>query len=427
MTERAAHLVDRVFPDVPVRQAGVPAARTVRGGVEWVLSLPYRMRYQLAWDHDLCRAVAGVLLRAVDRVLRARACDQGVEEGRGGGVVVIQRFGGALNLNVHVHALVLDGVFARDDAGALRFHPTPDLATLDVEEVLATVEPSIARRLRRLGRGPDTGEAEATDAWGDEAPVLAGLAAASVQGTVAWGPRRGARLSRLGAAAEAVETPTPGRCHARANGFDLHAGLVVPAGQRERLERICRYILRPPVTQERLHVTGDGQVRLALRHPWRDGTTALVFDPVEFLGRLAVLVPRPRINLLLYHGVLGARSAWRAELVPRPPATADRDADAPVAATTAAREADQSEPAARRAQGVRWAALMARTFGFDVLACPRCGGRLRLIALIEQATVIERILRHVGLPTEVPAPCPARAPPCPFGWDDEGPVFDAGA
>ena len=54
---------------------------------------------------------------------------------------------------------------------------------------------------------------------------------------------------------------------------------------------------------------------------------------------------------------------------------------------------------------------MARTFGFDVLACPRCGGRLRLIALIEEAAVIERILRHLGVPTEIPAPRPARAPP----------------
>ena len=139
MAERAAHLVDHVFPDVPVRQ--------------WVLSLPYRLRYQLAWDHDLCRAVVGVLLGAVGRVVRARAQDEGVEAGRGGGVAVIQRFGGALNLNVHIHALVLDGVFARDDTGALRFHATPDLTTLDVAEVLATVEPLIARQLQRRGRG----------------------------------------------------------------------------------------------------------------------------------------------------------------------------------------------------------------------------------------------------------------------------------
>jgi hypothetical protein len=54
---------------------------------------------------------------------------------------------------------------------------------------------------------------------------------------------------------------------------------------------------------------------------------------------------------------------------------------------------------------------MRHSVGFDVLACPRCGGRLRLVALIEEAAVIERILRHLGVPTEVPAPRPARPPP----------------
>ena len=62
---------------------------------------------------------------------------------------------------------------------------------------------------------------------------------------------------------------------------------------------------------------------------------------------------------------------------------------------------------------------MARTFGFDVLACPRCGGRLRLIALIEAAAVIERILRHLGVPTEIPTPRPARAPPLRLGTPDQ--------
>jgi hypothetical protein len=105
MAERAAHLVDRVFPDVPARQ--------------WVLSLPYRLRYRLAWDHDLCRAVIAVYLRAVLGWLRRRARSDGVTDGRGGAEAEIQRFGGALNLNVHVHALVLDAVFARHAAGAL--------------------------------------------------------------------------------------------------------------------------------------------------------------------------------------------------------------------------------------------------------------------------------------------------------------------
>ena len=207
-------------------------------------------------------------------------------------------------------------------------------------------------------------------------------------------------------------------CHARANGFDLHAGLVVPEGQRDRLERVCRYALRPPVTHERIHVTDEGQVRLQLRQPWRDGTTDVVFDPVEFLGRLAVLVPRPRINLILYHGVLGPRAAWRSEVVPCPASDDGRDVGKESAAEQAL-DADPAETARSQARGQCWASLMARTFGFDVLACPRCGGRLRLIALIEEAAVIERILRHLGLPTEIPAPRPARAPPLRMGTPDQ--------
>jgi hypothetical protein len=369
-----------------------------------VLSLPYRLRYVLAWDHDLCRAVVAVFLRAVFRVLRAGACDGGVEDGRGGAVVVVQRFGGALNLNIHVHALVLDGVFASDAAGVVAFQPARRVTTLDVADVLATVEPGIRRLLERRGLGSCEAEGGAADAWADEAPVLAGLAAGSVQGTVALGRHRGTRLRRLGHRREAVEAPAPGPCHAQWKGYDLHAGLVVPAGQRERLERVCRDALRPPVTSERLGVTDEGAVRLQLRQPWADGTTHVVFDPVECLGRLAVLVPRPRVNLILYYGVLGARAAWRSAAVPRP--TAETAAAAGVPESPAA-QADASAVARHH----HWADLMRRTCGFDVLACPRCGGRLRLIALIEDAAVIDRILRHLGLPTETPVPRPARAPP----------------
>jgi hypothetical protein len=281
------------------------------------------------------------------------------------------------------------------------------------------VEPPIKRLLDRRGLGDGDDDVPAPDTWADEAPVLAGLAAASVQGTVALGRHRGARLRRVGDPPESVEAPAQDGCHARANGFDLHAGLVVPAGHRERLERVCRYALRPPVTQERLHLTGEGQVRLELRQPWRgDGTTDVVFDPVEFLGRLAVLVPRPRINLILYYGVLGPRAAWRPDVVRRKTSEDGRDAGVKESATAQAREADPADTARRQARGQCWAALMQRTFGFDVLACPRCGGRLRLIALIEEAPVIGRILRHLGLPTEIPAPCPARAPPLHVGVPD---------
>ena len=126
------------------------------------------------------------------------------------------------------------------------------------------------------------------------------------------------------------------------------------------------------------------------------------------LERLAVLVPRPRVNLILYHGVLAPRAAGRSAIVPRERALAD---DGPV----------------RAAGGWRWASLMRRAFAFDVLACA-CGGRLRLIGLIEPGPVSQRILRHLGVPTEVPAARPPRAPPLAYHADDQSaslPLFDS--
>jgi len=389
MTERAAHLVDHVFPDVPVRQ--------------WVLSLPPRIRYLLAWHHDLCKALVGVLFREVNRHLRDRARARGLVDPRGGAVAVVQRFGGALNLNVHIHALVLDGVFARAEDGRLVFHATPSLTEADVADVLAAIAPGVTRLLARRGFG-DGDDGDRSDTFAEVTPLLAGLAAASVQGVVALGHAPGTRPGRLGDAPEDMTEPTHGACHAQWQGFDLHAGLVVPAGQRDRLERVCRYTLRPPVTDERLRLGADGRVVLALRHAWADGTTHVVFEPTAFLERLAVLVPRPRVNLVLYHGVLAPRAAWRAEVVRRQTPV--------VPADTSATETPVHAPApSDHGSGSRWADLMRRAFGFDVLACPRCGGRLRLIALLDESAVTRRILRHLGLPTEVPAARPARAPP----------------
>ena len=117
-------------------------------------------------------------------------------------------------------------------------------------------------------------------------------------------------------------------------------------------------------------------------------------------------------------------------MVPRATSEDGRDV-AKESATEQVLDADPAEAARRQARGQCWASLMARTFGFDVLACPRCGGRLRLIALIDPAGVIERILRHLGVPTEIPAPRPARAPPLRMGppdqagWAADTPVFDS--
>jgi len=151
MAERAAHLVDHVFPEVPVRQ--------------WVLSLPHRMRYVLAWDHGLCRAVTGVFVLVVLGSFRRRARRAGVLGGRSGAVAIIQRFGAALNLNVHVHALVLDRVYVEDAGGGLRFHSAAPPADEEMDRLIATIDRRLQRLLARRDVVDDVGDGSDADPW----------------------------------------------------------------------------------------------------------------------------------------------------------------------------------------------------------------------------------------------------------------------
>ena len=86
-------------------------------------------------------------------------------------------------------------------------------------------------------------------------------------------------------------------------GFSLHAGVASKARERDKLERLCRYITRPAVSEKRLSLTAHGKVRYELKTPYRDGTTHLIFEPLDFIARLAAHVPKQRVNLARCHGV----------------------------------------------------------------------------------------------------------------------------
>lgn len=172
----------------------------------------------LAWDHELCRAVTGVALRTVLGFLRRRARRHGIPDGRSGAVAIVQRFGGALNLNVHLHALVLDGAFAMEGS-VVAFHPMRRLTREDVAGVVALIARRVERLLERRGlAGGAESSGGAPDLWSEEAPVLAAVAAASVDGRVALGPRAGARVRRSGDPPEDVAPMTLGPCHAHVDG-----------------------------------------------------------------------------------------------------------------------------------------------------------------------------------------------------------------
>jgi hypothetical protein len=234
---------------------------------------------------------------------------------------------------------------------------------------------------------------------------------------------------------------------AEADGYNVHAGVFVPARARATLERLCRYMLRPPLARDRLTLGADGRVFWELKRPYGDGTTHLAFDPLVFLERLAALVPPPRSHLVLYHGVLSSHASWRAEILPRfeaaVPAHAhdghdDRSGSLMGGCHGGPRQGEAQPPSTHlsapqtpdaqsvdnapeapeiRARRLRWAQLLQRVFGLDVLKCTRCGGRREVLSFILRPAELKRICAHIGYPTEAPPIAPARAPPQSELWD----------
>jgi hypothetical protein len=135
---------------------------------------------------------------------------------------------------------------------------------------------------------------------------------------------------------------------------------------------------RPAVSSERIELTGQGNVRYRLKTPYRDGTTHVFFDPLDFLARLAALVPKPRVNLTRFHGVFAPNSKVRGEVVK---------------SKRGRRLTPTATPAEQR-QRMTWAQRLKRVFRLDIERCA-CGGQLKIIASIEQPQVIQKILDHL--------------------------------
>ena len=156
-----------------------------------------------------------------------------------------------------------------------------------------------------------------------------------------------------------------------------------------------RAAARPAIATVRLKCNRAAQVVLQLKSSYKDGTTHIVMSPLEFMQRLAALVPRPRLHLIRFHGVLAPNAKLRCEIIPSP-----------------AEHATEHLTDHARAQGaparMSWARLLKRVFDIDIDHCPNCGGSLKIIAAIEDPPVIVRILAHLGLPTRATPRAPAQ-------------------
>jgi len=193
---------------------------------------------------------------------------------------------------------------------APRFRPAAPLTDADVAELVEQLARRITRYLERQGRLPRAH----TPIDGDDSPELEAslfdqLCAASIQGGAALAPKSSPPLARLGQRRAPRPPPVPGSLCADRDGFSLHANVLVPVGELERLEHLCRYVTRPPIATQRLALAPNGRVVYGLKRHWRDGTSAVSFESLTFIERLAALVPFPRAHRLTYQGVLAPASA----------------------------------------------------------------------------------------------------------------------
>jgi hypothetical protein len=284
----------------------------------------------------------------------------------------------------------------RDADGRLRFAEIDPPTHDDLHAIVQRLSRRITRIIDQATTDREHTEQSAQDA----------CLAAAVEG-------RGAR--RVGTEPDPEPDPPtarcPGKLAAALEGFSLHAGVRIGLVARDRLEKLCRYVARPPLVAECLTRTRDGLVMYKLKKKWRDGSTHVVLTPLAFIQRLCALVPRPRIPLVTYHGVLAPAATWRAEIVPSTPER-QREQHQPRSAPTPAAPSDASRVRkSPRRPWHPWAELMRRVYQVDVLRCPWCFGKRKLLTFLTNPAVIRKILAWLHLPMDPPTLVPARDSP----------------
>ena len=389
MVESAALLVDEVFPARPIRQ--------------WVLTVPFPLRLLFAAYPALMGKVLAIVTRAISNHL-ARQAGLTRREAATGAVTLIQRFGSALNLNIHFHMLFLDGVYVQDTSGGYCFRCIPPPTAEQLHHLLQRICERVARFLERRGiLERDEGNSYLTLDGLEEDP-LQDIHSHSVTYRVAIGPQKGRKVFTLQTIPPQPEPSLENARVAKLNGFSLHAGVAAHAHQRKKVERLCRYIARPAIAEKRLSLTSTGKVRYELKTPFRNGTTHVIFEPLDFIARLAALVPKPRFNLTRFHGVFAPNSKHRALITP---------AGRGKGRKKTSKEWDDRSFAERHT-AMTWAQRLKRVFNIDIEACEQCQGPVKVIACIEDPLVIRQILDHLKSkePIDQQArPPPGRAPP----------------
>ena len=356
-------------PSCDAKRAVVESARALAEFLpltpyrQWVLVIPKRLRYFIHREPALSGELSRLLAETLARFYRRRT---------GGGATaapaqlhMIQRFGSKVNLHVHVHAAVSDGVFELE-GGRLRFLPSPEPTQEELAELSRALRRRILKRMLRLKALPrESGE-----------ELLA-------------------------------------RVH---GGFSINGAVRIEAGDRPALERLLRYLLRPALSMQRLSYNAEEDwVRYRPQKGPPGDPEVFEWNPVDFLERFAKLIPPARLHLVRYYGALAPSSPLRPAVTRSARdglAYAELLAGVPAGAVGAALAAIGK--AAREALGAAarsWAACLRKVFEVQPLLCPNCAKEMVLVAAINDDGELRRLMVNLNLPPELPKTLPARSPP----------------
>lgn len=190
---------------------------------------------------------------------------------------------------------------------------------------------------------------------------------------------------------------------AKIAGFSLHAKVFADTHQGDKLERLCRYIARPAVSEKRLSLTATGNVRYELKTPYKDGTTHVFFSPLDFMSKLAALVPPRSLNLTRFYGVLAPNSNVRAEVT-----ASQRGKNSPRLAEQHLKDSGKTY----HAGSMSWVQRLKRVFNIDITVCEACKKtNVKIIACITEAAIVQKILTHLDKQDSPITANSCRAPP----------------
>ncbi|MCP4968959.1 MAG: hypothetical protein GY926_27495, partial [bacterium] len=291
--------------------------------------------------------------------------------------------------------------------GSLQFAQLPPPSNDDVEKLLRRIAARIDRLVQRH-------RDEAVD--DDTSDALQQSLAEAVQP-----PRRHPWETHT-----SPPKPQQPRCFAL-DGYSLHANVAVAADDRRGLRRLLRYGGRAALAARRVSLNEEGMVVYKLRKPTSTGRSQVVMTPQQFIRRLAALTPPPWLNLSRFHGVFASNHSQRNTIAQRVAEQSDPNDD-PFVCPPLRKPTDSDDPssdAPHKHLRIAWSELLRRTFD-DPLVCPRCQGRMRLVAVVKDPDAIAAILAHPAHRDDDPDPQSGPDPPQPpLDLDPQRELFES--